>query len=314
MGLIYVIVNDLSGMLYVGQTLCDRKKRWREHRCAARSSDRARCRIHRAMRKYGLDNFHMEVIDFADDPKTLSQKEIAWIERLRSADPARGYNLTSGGEGATNLAPETRKRIGRLVRERWQDPDNRKRYIETQWTPEKREMNGKRARAYYQTPEGQAALEAQRRRIQILRTCPHCSETMNGRKWQKHVCLLAPPKERRVMPEEERKAKYGYWRGKKQPDDLVVKRTLSLRKRFKESPWFIPSPSPEGWKRIAEKSKFRQSTPEAREESSKRAKNWWATHPEARRKVSERAWSDESRAKARAAAMKRWHPIAKEGG
>lgn len=46
------------------------------------------------MRKYGVEHFHIELIEETDSPE---EREIYWIEQLRSFK--NGYNATMGGDG-----------------------------------------------------------------------------------------------------------------------------------------------------------------------------------------------------------------------
>ena len=46
------------------------------------------------MRKYGVEHFHIELIEEADNPE---EREIYWIENKRSFK--NGYNATMGGDG-----------------------------------------------------------------------------------------------------------------------------------------------------------------------------------------------------------------------
>ena len=46
------------------------------------------------MRKYGLEHFHIELIEETDNPE---EKEVYWIEQYRSFK--NGYNATLGGDG-----------------------------------------------------------------------------------------------------------------------------------------------------------------------------------------------------------------------
>ena len=51
------------------------------------------------MRKYGLDNFKIEVIDdTAKDIQELGKLERKYIKLYNSTDPNYGYNITCGGE------------------------------------------------------------------------------------------------------------------------------------------------------------------------------------------------------------------------
>jgi hypothetical protein len=50
------------------------------------------------MRKYGIENFHIELIEETDKPE---EREIYWIEQKRSFK--NGYNATMGGDGKKYL-------------------------------------------------------------------------------------------------------------------------------------------------------------------------------------------------------------------
>jgi group I intron endonuclease len=88
---IYLVTNKINGKQYVGQTIRPLSERWRDH-----------CRLdrdnyfHRAIHKYGKENFDIEVIDTAENEDELDRKEIDWIQKLNTMIP-NGYNLKSGG-------------------------------------------------------------------------------------------------------------------------------------------------------------------------------------------------------------------------
>ena len=46
------------------------------------------------MRKYGIEHFHVELIEETDNPE---EREVFWIENKRSFK--NGYNATVGGDG-----------------------------------------------------------------------------------------------------------------------------------------------------------------------------------------------------------------------
>ena len=46
------------------------------------------------MRKYGIENFHIELIEETNNPE---EREVYWIEQKRSFK--NGYNATIGGDG-----------------------------------------------------------------------------------------------------------------------------------------------------------------------------------------------------------------------
>lgn len=66
-------------------------------------------RLHQAYKKYGLENFNKEVIDYYTTEVELNQGEIYWIAKFNSTDPTVGYNLTYGGDGLTATEEIRRK-------------------------------------------------------------------------------------------------------------------------------------------------------------------------------------------------------------
>lgn len=94
MAYIYQITNDINGKIYIGKTEFSIEKRFKEH-CADAFKDRNEKRpLYAAMRKYGIEHFHIELIEETDNPE---EREVFWIENKRSFK--NGYNTTIGGDG-----------------------------------------------------------------------------------------------------------------------------------------------------------------------------------------------------------------------
>lgn len=89
---IYLITNKVNGKKYVGQSI-DIEERWKRHICASKKSE---FHIHRAIRKYGIDNFDFSILEECPVDK-LDEREIYWISELDTYN--NGYNMTLGGEG-----------------------------------------------------------------------------------------------------------------------------------------------------------------------------------------------------------------------
>src|SRR5271170_4157039 len=104
---LYKITNQFNGKVYVGQTV-DNKKRWKAHKSYARQEKPVQY-IHRAMAKYGVDNFTYEVIDFAANQWQADCLETNYIQRHNSRSKEHGYNVASGGNVAwqSGLSPES---------------------------------------------------------------------------------------------------------------------------------------------------------------------------------------------------------------
>lgn len=70
--------------------------------------------FHKAIKKYGKENFSWEVIDTALSKEELSQKEIDWIRQCNTYigfDNYNGYNMTLGGEGGGYAHTEETKKL-----------------------------------------------------------------------------------------------------------------------------------------------------------------------------------------------------------
>lgn len=92
MGYIYKITNNINGKIYIGQTIGTIEKRFAEHKNAAKNG--CRYALHRAIRKYGIENFSIEEIEQCPIEE-LDNKEQYWISFYDSY--SHGYNMTIGG-------------------------------------------------------------------------------------------------------------------------------------------------------------------------------------------------------------------------
>lgn len=96
-GRIYKITNLINGKIYIGQTIQTIKERWYRHISNAKSlsSQERNMVIKRAIRKYGKENFTIELIEECED-KNLDEREIYYIKYYDSY--INGYNSTLGGK------------------------------------------------------------------------------------------------------------------------------------------------------------------------------------------------------------------------
>ena len=94
MAYIYQIINDINQKIYIGKTEYSIEKRFKEH-CKDAFKDRNEKRpLYAAMRKYGVEHFHIELLEETDNPE---EREKFWIEEKNSFK--YGYNATLGGDG-----------------------------------------------------------------------------------------------------------------------------------------------------------------------------------------------------------------------
>ena len=99
MGYIYgIYYNGLP--VYVGQTIKSIEDRWLEHkRTGLRTTGpNLGFAIHAVMRKYGVQNFSIQLIESIIDNNNLNDREKFWIKELHTHISEQGYNLTWGGE------------------------------------------------------------------------------------------------------------------------------------------------------------------------------------------------------------------------
>lgn len=104
MGFIYKITCSVSNKIYIGQTTLTLRERWNEHSSKYRKykrkienkdeSFRGRSHLYRAMVKYGIDTFKMEMMEEIPN-ETLNDREKYWIKEFDSVKT--GYNLQPGG-------------------------------------------------------------------------------------------------------------------------------------------------------------------------------------------------------------------------
>ena len=110
---LYLVRNLLDSSIYVGKTTHSINDRWIRHLYNMKHGSQTH--LHRAIRKYGVENFDIQPIvlvgDDITDEASLNDGERLMIRLLRVN--CKLYNLTDGGEGVSGLkhSEETRRRI-----------------------------------------------------------------------------------------------------------------------------------------------------------------------------------------------------------
>jgi group I intron endonuclease len=85
------VTNKVNCKIYIGQTIGKLSYRWRKH-----CTDKSCSILHRAIQKYGPENFTIEEIDGANSQSELNYKEWLLVYKFDSLAP-NGYNLREGG-------------------------------------------------------------------------------------------------------------------------------------------------------------------------------------------------------------------------
>ena len=136
-GIIYRAINCINGKMYIGKTTRDLQVRANRHYQDAFFTD-SNTYFHRAIRKYGKENFTWEIIDRANDKDELNEKERFWIDHYHTFvhfENCNGYNMTIGGDGMSGefhpfynreVPEDIRQRISNTLKGRYMGKDNPK--------------------------------------------------------------------------------------------------------------------------------------------------------------------------------------------
>lgn len=95
---VYLITNHINNKKYVGVTHRGYLKRYHEHISCAKSGRKSV--LYDAMRKYGLQNFSVRLVESDIADKDIQSKEQYYIKQYNTLYINRnGYNMTAGGHG-----------------------------------------------------------------------------------------------------------------------------------------------------------------------------------------------------------------------
>lgn len=95
--IIYKATNLINAKLYIGQTVQGLNRRKMRHIRRAMNND-IHFAFHRAIKKYGAENFTFEILHHCLSKEEMDRKERESIKELNTKIP-HGYNLTDGGGG-----------------------------------------------------------------------------------------------------------------------------------------------------------------------------------------------------------------------
>ena len=94
-GQVYCITNLINGRFYIGQTIRSLSYRWSVHK--SDSKYRPESWLHKAIRKYGPENFDIQRLGVAATEDDLNRLEEMWILATGACKREFGYNLKTGG-------------------------------------------------------------------------------------------------------------------------------------------------------------------------------------------------------------------------
>lgn len=105
---VYIFENKINSKVYIGKTN-NIERRQIEHLSKSKTSNNGH--FYNAIKKYGFDNFELNILAECENEEQAYFTEINYIKLYKSNDTAFGYNATSGGEGVRNVSEEIRKQL-----------------------------------------------------------------------------------------------------------------------------------------------------------------------------------------------------------
>lgn len=117
-GVIYCYTNKVNGKRYIGQTIQKLIKRHQSHMRAVNNRTTnydINLPIHRAIRKYGIENFSLSILymNCLNDEK-LDKLEMFFIKRHKTLATINGYNVSEGGRNGNKFAGKTKEEMKEL--------------------------------------------------------------------------------------------------------------------------------------------------------------------------------------------------------
>ena len=102
MNKIYIIKNNINSKVYIGKTQYSIEQRFKEHCNDYLKRGEEKRPLYDAMKKYGIENFYIELIEDNISDQEINEKEIFYIKKYNSYvgfKDSNGYNATLGGDG-----------------------------------------------------------------------------------------------------------------------------------------------------------------------------------------------------------------------
>ena len=107
---IYKLENLINGKVYIGQTQ-NFHQRELDHKHMMKYGHSNRW-IKADVDQYGMENFSMSILEECS-PDKLDEKEIYWIDKLKSYNRDYGYNNSMGGKNHVVVSEQTKKLMSR---------------------------------------------------------------------------------------------------------------------------------------------------------------------------------------------------------
>lgn len=167
--IVYGVLNVINGKIYIGQTTKSLEQRKKQHERDIKS--RSPYIFHRALNKYGWENFKWYIIKRCRNQEDLNNSEIATISQLKTQNYLYGYNISKGGRGGAIVkrivTEETKRRISESVKKAMRNPviKAKKEQGTNNYLKEHRKVLTERVKKQWENPEfKQKAIERLKKR------------------------------------------------------------------------------------------------------------------------------------------------------
>lgn len=110
---LYLIINKINNKKYIGQTKRKIQARFAGH--ISKTKQGSNAVLHCAMRKYGIENFEITLLEQTNNLEFCNIREIELIKQLNTLVPV-GYNMIEGGKNTEykkqkNISKEHKSKI-----------------------------------------------------------------------------------------------------------------------------------------------------------------------------------------------------------
>lgn len=126
---VYMHVNKINGMRYIGLTCQSVAVRWQ----AGGNGYRKQSHFWRAIKKYGWDNFKHVIIAEELSREEACALEVELIKRYQTTDNTKGYNKSTGGDAGGRGVVKSKKAratASKCLSDLWKDPVFRKEAVQ----------------------------------------------------------------------------------------------------------------------------------------------------------------------------------------
>ena len=115
---VYVHTNKTNGKKYVGITCQKPQRRWGDGR-----NYRFNQHFYGAIKKYGWDGFSHEILMSGLSKSQADKMERMLIAQWDCTNHEKGYNSSLGGDGHESFSAQTKERMSKSAKRRFEDPE-----------------------------------------------------------------------------------------------------------------------------------------------------------------------------------------------